>query len=172
MEVLSSIPKGESFWIVGAGLFYRSFTGHCPVYESLKLPGTENADDDFDREGPEASAGEHPSRRNAFGARRVGEPNSRLCLCTFHCLTSRDIAVVYLYGSKPGQARTLVATFDTDEQLRAYATWATLVTDSEGISKFEQGSALAGFQRFESSSEPLTEQDRESVVHNPSPSML
>ncbi len=70
--------------------------------------------------------------------------------------------------------QTLVATFDTEEQLRAYVQWATLRKKSEGRSDFEQGSALAGYSRW------FTEQDQsgiqqeisEDVIHNPSPNML
>jgi hypothetical protein len=78
----------------------------------------------------------------------------------------------YLYASKPGVTRKLVATFDTEPQLLAYVGWATLGTSRDGTSKFEQGSALASYQRWEKSPTPLTDEDPASVVHNPSPSML
>lgn len=78
----------------------------------------------------------------------------------------------YLYGSKPGVERRLVATFDSEPQLLAYVGWATLATHADGTAKFEQGSALSGYQRWEKSSTPTTDNDPESVVHNPSPSML
>lgn len=79
----------------------------------------------------------------------------------------------YLYGLKPGSPRKLVATFDTQPQLLAYVNWATLSRKPGGPSKFEQGSALAGgYQSWEQSDTPLTDDDPESVVHNPSPSML
>lgn len=79
----------------------------------------------------------------------------------------------YLYGFKPGVARKLVATFDSDAQLRAYVTWATLAKHPDGTSRFEQGSALAGgYQRWEGSAVPLTDDDAAAVPHNPSPSML
>lgn len=78
----------------------------------------------------------------------------------------------YLYASKPGVVRKLVATFDTEQQLLAYVNWATLAKNADGTSKFEQGSALAGYQRWEKSNSPVTEDDPELVVHNPSPSML
>jgi hypothetical protein len=80
----------------------------------------------------------------------------------------------YLYGKKSALplVRTLVATFDSPQQLRAYAGWATLSLAADGTSKFEQGSALAGFQGWEMSESPLTDDDSASVVHNPSPSML
>lgn len=78
----------------------------------------------------------------------------------------------YLYASKPGVNRKLVATFDSEPQLRAYVGWATLATHSDGAAKFEQGSALASYQRWEESSSPLDAQNAEAVVHNPSPSML
>lgn len=78
----------------------------------------------------------------------------------------------YLYASKAGVIRKLVATFDSEPQLRAYVGWATLASQSDGTGKFEQGSALAGYQRWEASSTPLGNQNADDVVHNPSPSML
>jgi hypothetical protein len=45
----------------------------------------------------------------------------------------------FLYASKPGTPRKLVATFDSEQQLLAYVGWATLKTNSDGTSKFEQG---------------------------------
>jgi hypothetical protein len=78
----------------------------------------------------------------------------------------------YLYGSKPGVPRKLVATFDSDPQLLAYVGWATLSKGAEGASKFEQGSALASCRGWEKSATPLTDDDASQVVHNPSPSML
>jgi hypothetical protein len=77
----------------------------------------------------------------------------------------------YLYGSKDGVAKRLVATFDSREQLLAYVRWATL-SEHEGVRRFEKGSALASCHFFDSSSEPLTDEDAAAVVHNPSPSML
>jgi len=77
-----------------------------------------------------------------------------------------------LYGGKPGVFRKLVATFDSEQQLLAYVNWATLSRKSDGTSKFEQGSALASYQRWEMSDVPLTDEDPTDVVHNPSPSML
>ncbi|HUQ68377.1 MAG TPA: hypothetical protein VM165_02570 [Planctomycetaceae bacterium] len=79
--------------------------------------------------------------------------------------------MVYLYGIKSG-SRHLVATFDSDAQLRACVSWCTLRTNADGTAKFEQGSALATVQRWESSVSPLTDEDPASVVHNPTPSML
>src|SRR5262249_15236307 len=78
----------------------------------------------------------------------------------------------YLYASKPKMSRRLVATFDSEQQLRSYAGWATLAKNVDGTAKFEQGSALAGYARWEESDRPLTDDDAESVVHNPSPAML
>jgi hypothetical protein len=78
----------------------------------------------------------------------------------------------FLYASKPGTPRKLVATFDSEQQLLAYVGWATLKTNSDGTSKFEQGSALAGYQHWERSTTPLTDEDAAQVLHNPSPSML
>jgi hypothetical protein len=77
--------------------------------------------------------------------------------------------VHYLYGSKKDVARRLVATFDSEQQLLAYVRWATL-SGSADNRKFEQGSA--GYVGWEYSGESLTEEDAESVVHNPTPSML
>jgi len=78
----------------------------------------------------------------------------------------------YLYGSKPGVARRLVATFDSEAQLLAYVGWATLAKHADGTAKFEQGSALASYQRWEQSATPLTDEGADAVDHNPSPSML
>jgi hypothetical protein len=78
----------------------------------------------------------------------------------------------FLYASKPGTAQKLVATFDSEQQLLAYVGWATLKKNTDGTSKFEQGSALAGYQRWESSPVPVSGEDATQVLHNPSPSML
>jgi hypothetical protein len=79
--------------------------------------------------------------------------------------------VHYLYGSKRGVERKLLATFGSEQQLLAYVRWATLSSD-ERASKFEQQSVLAGYQSWNRSAEPLTDEDPKSVVHNPSPTML
>lgn len=78
----------------------------------------------------------------------------------------------YLYASKAGVSRKLVATFDSEPQLLAYVGWATLKTNADGSAKFEQGSALAGYQRWEKSDTPLTSEKSSEVYHNPSPNML
>ena len=78
----------------------------------------------------------------------------------------------YLYASKPGTPRALVATFDSEQQLRAYVAWATLSSHPDGTGKFEQGSALASYHRWEESAVPLANEDPTAVVHNPTPSML
>jgi hypothetical protein len=78
----------------------------------------------------------------------------------------------YLYGSKRGAPRRLVATFSSEAQLTAYVRWSTLVDFGEQRGKFEQGSALASYDAWEQSDEPLTDEDPESVEHNPTPSML
>ena len=78
----------------------------------------------------------------------------------------------YLYGSKKGIARKLVATFDSEQQLLAYVRWATLKASANQAGKFEQGSALASYSSWEQAAEPLTDDDGDDVVHNPSPSML
>jgi hypothetical protein len=78
----------------------------------------------------------------------------------------------YLYGSKRGVPRRLVATFSSEAQLRSYVRWATLEESGPRQGKFEQGSALAGYNSWEDSTQPLTDDDDQSVVHNPTPSML
>jgi hypothetical protein len=80
--------------------------------------------------------------------------------------------MVYLYASKPDKPRRLVATFDSEQQLLAYVNWATLSTNPDGSAKFEQGSALASYHRWEQSRAALNDDDPGEVVHNPSPSML
>lgn len=78
----------------------------------------------------------------------------------------------FLYGLKADATRRLVATFGSEQQLLAYVRWATLQDLGGHRGKFEQGSALAGYGSWESSTEPLTDEDANAVVHNPSPSML
>jgi hypothetical protein len=78
----------------------------------------------------------------------------------------------YLYGSKKGVDRRLVATFGSEQQLLAYVHWATLKNLGEHRGKFEQGSALAGYDAWEQSTEPLTVDDDAGVVYNPTPGML
>lgn len=77
----------------------------------------------------------------------------------------------YLYGFKTGAPKRLVATFDSDEQLRAYVRWATLY-ERDGVRQFEKGSALASCHHYIHSTDPLTDEDATKVDHNPSPSML
>src|SRR5687767_8607417 len=83
-----------------------------------------------------------------------------------------DADMHYLYGSKRDVPRRLVATFDSQPQLRSYVRWATLQETGPRAGKFEQGSALASYQSWEESSKPLTDEDEMAVVHNPTPSML
>ena len=78
----------------------------------------------------------------------------------------------YLYGSKRNIPRRLVATFGSEQQLLSYVRWATLQDLGDRRGKFEQGSSLAGYESWESSSVPLTEEDETAVYHNPTPSML
>jgi hypothetical protein len=78
----------------------------------------------------------------------------------------------FLYASKSGIPRRLVATFDSEQQLLAYVGWATLKKNADGTSKFEQGSALAGYYGWEPSAVPLTDESADQVLHNPTPSML
>ncbi len=77
----------------------------------------------------------------------------------------------YLYGAKHGGSRTLVATFDSEEQLLAYVRWATL-SEEQGVFKFEQGSALAGYQGWGYARQTMPQTKSVDVAHNPSPSML
>jgi hypothetical protein len=78
----------------------------------------------------------------------------------------------YLYGYKRGGPKTLVATFDSEPQLLAYVRWATLQKNADATFKFEQGSQLASYDRYEYSQSPLTSEDSTAVTHNPTPSML
>lgn len=77
----------------------------------------------------------------------------------------------YLYGLKK-QKRQLVATFGSEQQLLAYVSWATLKSLGQRQGKFEQGSELASYESWEQALEPLTDDDAEKVVHNPTPTML
>ena len=77
----------------------------------------------------------------------------------------------YLYGSRPGVPRRLVATFSSEVQLLAYVRWATL-SEQGGVRQFEKGSSLAGYHEYSFSSNPVTNDDPATVDHNPSPSML
>jgi hypothetical protein len=77
----------------------------------------------------------------------------------------------YLYGSRLGVPRKLVATFDSKEQLLAYVRWATLA-ERAGVHQFEKGSSLAGYLGYSYSSELQTDDDAATVDHNPSPNML
>ncbi len=77
----------------------------------------------------------------------------------------------YLYGSRPGAPKRLVATFDSEAQLLAYVRWATL-SIRDGRCIFEKGSSLAGYQEYSYSDQPPPSADIASVEHNPSPNML
>lgn len=78
----------------------------------------------------------------------------------------------YLYGSKRGAPWKLVGTFGSEAQLRSYVRWATLQETGPKTGKFEQGSVLAGYNAWEESDQPLTDDDATEVTHNPSPNML
>lgn len=78
----------------------------------------------------------------------------------------------YLYGAKKDVPRRLVATFGSEQQLRAYVRWATLQEFGHQRGKFEQGSPLASYEAWEQSAEPLTAEDADAVPFNPTPSML
>jgi hypothetical protein len=77
----------------------------------------------------------------------------------------------YLYGSKSGVPRKLVATFGSEQQLLAYVHWATL-SETAGAYKFEQKSSLAGYTGWSAAEDPLTDDDPKAVDFNPTPSML
>lgn len=78
----------------------------------------------------------------------------------------------YLYASRKSGDPKLVSTFDSEQQLRAYVGWATLIVHDDGSRKFEQGSTLAGFDRFEERTTIRPRDDAAAVPHNPSPNML
>lgn len=78
----------------------------------------------------------------------------------------------YLYGSRSGVLLRLTATFGSEQQLLAYVRWAILQDQGDQHGKFEQGSTLVGYSAWESSTQPLTEDDPASVPNNPTPSML
>jgi hypothetical protein len=65
-----------------------------------------------------------------------------------------------------------VATFSSEQQLLAYVRWATLESTGDRAGKFEQGSVLAGYNRWEESPLALGDEDASVVEHNPTPSML
>jgi hypothetical protein len=81
-------------------------------------------------------------------------------------------SMYFLYGLTLNDEPKLVATFDSEMQLRAYVAWATLKSNADGTFKSEQGSSLANFKRYAFAGSPLTEDDPGAVFHNPSPSML
>lgn len=78
----------------------------------------------------------------------------------------------YLHGIKRDGAKKLVATFSSEQQLRAYVRWATLENHGEQSGKFEQGSALASCVAWEETTSPPEATDGDDVLHNPTPSML
>lgn len=78
----------------------------------------------------------------------------------------------YLYGSKRGVERRLLATFDSQEALLSYVRWSILETHGNHHAKFEQGSVLAGYDTWEDSPRSLTEENEDAVVHSPTPTML
>lgn len=84
----------------------------------------------------------------------------------------RKYIVHYLYARKRDAPYRLVATFDSEQQLKAYVGWATLESHGPNAGKYEQGSVLAGFNEWTLSQEPLTEEDPTEVVHSPTPTML
>jgi len=77
-----------------------------------------------------------------------------------------------LYGLKPGQTQALVATFDSEQQLRAYVQWATLSVLPDGSRSFEQKTPLTGYRGFTYDEQRDLTRDEIDLPHNPSPSML
>lgn len=78
----------------------------------------------------------------------------------------------YLYGFEGSVGPKLVATFSSEAQLLSYVRWATLKSLGDHQGKFEQGSALAGYDRWENSTVPISAHLVDSVMFNPSPNML
>ena len=78
----------------------------------------------------------------------------------------------YLYGRKKDMPQRLVATFGSEQQLLAYVRWATVSETGHRSGRFEQGSALAGYARWDYADKPLTDEDASVVLHNPTPNML
>ena len=78
----------------------------------------------------------------------------------------------YLYGSKRNVPRRLVATYGSEQQLLASVRWATLQDFGDQRRKLEQGSALTGYDAWEHSDEPLTNEEASDTLFNPTPSML
>jgi hypothetical protein len=66
----------------------------------------------------------------------------------------------------------VVATFDTEQQLRTYVRWEKLSKDGDNRGTFEHGIALASCESWEKSSQQLTDEDAANFAHNPDPSML
>lgn len=75
-----------------------------------------------------------------------------------------------LYGIRSNGDRSVVATFDSKQQLLAYVQWATLRTNEDGTHKFEQKTPLVGCIDY--ASEPASGPADFDVPHNPSPHML
>lgn len=75
-----------------------------------------------------------------------------------------------LYGIKRGQSETLVASFDSEAQLRAYVQWATLSEAPDGTRNFEQKTPLTGYKDL--TYHECEDVDDPDLPHNPSPSML
>lgn len=73
----------------------------------------------------------------------------------------------YLYASKPNGTQRLVATFSSEAQLRVRA-----LGTGPHAGRFEQGSVLAGYSRWEMAIAQLHDEDPAIVEHNPTPSML
>ena len=78
----------------------------------------------------------------------------------------------FLYGSKKNDRTAACRHVFFRAATLAYVRWATLEPTGERSGKFEQGSVLAGYNSWEASPEPLTDDDPSAVEHNPTPSML
>ncbi len=77
-----------------------------------------------------------------------------------------------LFGRKADASRRLVATFDSEQQLLAYLSWATLRKEPDGTRKFEQNTPLTGCTGYDYAEAAAHPGEGAPVPHNPSPGML
>ncbi|MGQ0635432.1 MAG: hypothetical protein ACT4QC_12530 [Planctomycetaceae bacterium] len=73
----------------------------------------------------------------------------------------------YLYAVTSHDRHKLLATFDTQPQLLGYVGWAKVGRNPDGTSQFRPESVLAGYDRWEQSVKPLTDDVPAKVTHNP-----
>ena len=77
-----------------------------------------------------------------------------------------------LYGIKGDSPRKLVAMFDSEQQLQAYVSYATLKTEPDGTHKFEQKTPLASYTNYAYERAEPGQAVPEDLPVNPSPGML